>query len=249
MQIFKESLTDSQIVSAVLASGGRPGRSLLRKAFVRPRDKHELALAVARKVMEGLKHDPVAMRGLRNLNKMNANDRESLMECASCMGKASGHLHKAADKHPGDDDLQNAVAHHDSGMYHLSTLDLDGGTHSVDPTTDAVSPAKAVITRDLTKRAGDIMRAVRKQASLSMIDKSDTRRSGTALPPNPVFKAMDVAHANPIPGHPLAGLPDTDPNTVDVERLRSDPTSRPETIAIAAMMALKREVLAQRPAR
>jgi hypothetical protein len=248
LQIFKQPLTDSQLEAGVLAFGGRAAPGLLRKGSVRPAPSKELTFAVAQKVILALPHDPRAMRGLRNLTKMNASDRESLMECAGCMTKASRHLHKAADKHPGDDDLQNAVAHHDAGMFHLSAisgdLDLDGGTHSVDPATDATAPAKAVIVRDLTKRAGAIMREVRKQASLSAIDKSDQRRPGTALEPVPVYKAMEVAHQNPIPGHPLAGLPDTDPNTVDVERLRSDPTSRPETVAYPAMMAQKRVILA-----
>jgi hypothetical protein len=254
LQIFKEPLTDSQLEAVVQAFGGRPAPGLARKASVHRQPSKELTFAVAQKVILALPHDQRAMRGLLNLNKMTANDRQSLMECATCMGKASQHLHKAADKHPRDDDLQNAVAHHDSGMYHMSKIDFkgrdpEGGMESRNVTTDATAPAMKVVTAHFQKEANDIGRAVRKQASLEAIDRTDQRRIGTVLPPAAVFKALAVEHANPIPGHPLEGLRDTDPSTANVQRLQNDPTTRPETVAYAAMMALKPTVLAQRPAR
>jgi hypothetical protein len=64
------------------------------------------------------------------------------------------------------------------------------------------------------------------------------------------MKTAEVAQVYPqnmIPGHGV-GLADTDPNAA-LERIKADPTTRPEALAHAAMMALKPQVLAQRPTR
>jgi hypothetical protein len=127
--------------------------------------------------------------------------------------------------------------------------------------SEAASPAKRAIARDLTKRLGTLIRGHDTQVALNAIDKSDTRRAGTLLPSNPFFKAAAIVHAAPENVNPAAseghGIPGRSLDVGDAGGELGAPTRAElqdlarlgNSNAVAALMAegMRRTVLATRP--
>jgi hypothetical protein len=176
-------------------------------------------------------------------------DHQALKACKSSMEKAFGHLRKAAERYPDDDNLDKGNTHLAAGLFQMSKIDFEdrtpegSGLEDIDMTNAGEQPAKAALTRELTKHANEIMSEVKRQSAVAAIDKSDRRAMGTLLPTRPFFKAIDATRQDPhpiIPGHALD--PTDAGGALDDARKLKDP--RAALNAALAAIQSKPQVLA-----
>jgi hypothetical protein len=158
-----------------------------------------------------------------------------------------------------------ATDHLEHAMNHMSKIDFESRQPQGDlqdrDASEAASPAKRAIARDLTKRLGTLIRGHDTQVALNAIDKSDRRQAGTLLPGNAFFKAAVVIHSSPENLNPAAsegrGIPGRSLNVGDAGGELGEPTRAElanlaqagNSNAVAALMqrAMEPVVLATRP--